>query len=58
MYMKYKTLIYLLLRVISKLNFELAQFQTVELIPRLQFDHQAFKDTKEMSRKVDKLAIV
>lgn len=51
-------MIYLLLRVISKLNFELAQSQTVELIPRLQFDHQAFKDTKEMSRKVDKLAIV
>lgn len=48
----------LLLRLISKLNFELARFQTIELIRRLQFDHQALKDTKEMSRKADKLAIV
>lgn len=45
-------MICLLLRLISKLDFEPTQFQTIELIPRLQFEHQALKniDTKKAKK--------
>lgn len=47
----------LMLRFISKLDFELTQYRTIELTPGLQFDHQVLKDTRETSRKADKSAI-
>lgn len=40
MYMNYKVMICLLLTLISKLSLELTQFQTIEVLPGLQLDHQ------------------
>lgn len=49
--MNYKIMICLRLRLISKLDFESTQFQTTELIPRLQFEHQALKNTDTKKAK-------